>query len=122
MPVGFNGFASPMAQNNTLSTKPIRVHMPPAICKMPWVDKTYAIAGSTWVEVPAETKLEDISKYMVFDGWLDVCSHEVEYEVDGSRGNKYRVRCDSEGIWSCTCPGFGFRRKCKHVADKMKKK
>ena len=54
------------------------------------------------------------------NGWDDVRNNEVEYEVVGSRGNKYRVRCDSKGIWSCTCAGFGFRRKCRHIAEKVK--
>lgn len=103
-----------------LVDRPINVSIPPAICEMPWVNKTYAIAGSTWVEVPRGTRLKDISKYMVFDGWDDVRNNEVEYEVVGSRGNKYRVRCDSKGIWSCTCAGFGFRRKCRHIAEKVK--
>jgi len=88
---------------------------------MPWVNKTYAIAGSTWIEVPDGTKFAEISKYMVFDGWNSSSNDEVEYEVAGSRGNKYRVRRNSKGIWSCTCPGFGFRQKCKHVAEKIKK-
>lgn len=35
--------------------------------------------------------------------------------VDGSKGNQYTVT-NSHGQWSCTCPGFGFRRMCKHVS------
>ena len=104
-----------------MSVKPVKVSIPPAICRMPWVNKTYAIAGSTWIEVPDGTKLAAISKYMVFDGWNCTSNDEVEYEVVGSRGNKYRVRRNSKGIWSCTCQGFGFRQKCKHVAAKIKK-
>tara|TARA_R110000824_G_scaffold3750_6_gene17870 strand:- start:1893 stop:2165 length:273 start_codon:yes stop_codon:yes gene_type:complete len=87
---------------------------------MPWVGKTYAIGGSTWIEVPDGTVLSDVSKYMVFDGWGTVTSNEVEHEVIGSRGNKYTVRRNSESIWSCTCPGFGFRGKCKHTTKLQK--
>ena len=96
-------------------TKPLKVNVPPVLCHMPWVDKTYVIAGSKWMEVPHGTQSNDLSQYMVFDGWNDVCSNSVEYKVVGSRGAEYTVRCNSEGLWSCTCPGFGFRRKCKHV-------
>ena len=98
----------------------VKVNMPPSIVRMPWVGKTYAIAGSTWIEVPHGTKLADVSEYMVFDGWHNATSNEVEHEVVGSRGNKYTVRRNSESVWSCTCPGFGFRRKCKHVSAAQK--
>lgn len=37
--------------------------------------------------------------------------------VAGSKGNQYTVTQDA-GRWSCTCPGFGFRRDCKHVQEK----
>jgi hypothetical protein len=36
-------------------------------------------------------------------------------EVKGSKGNSYFVN-DSEG--TCTCPGFSFRGKCKHIESK----
>lgn len=35
-------------------------------------------------------------------------------EVTGSNGKKYTVSKEDER-WSCTCPGFSFRGKCKHV-------
>ena len=38
------------------------------------------------------------------------------YEVAGSKGNKYIVTKDSKG-WTCTCPGFQFRKACKHVGE-----
>lgn len=38
------------------------------------------------------------------------------YEVAGSKGNKYTVTKDSKG-WDCTCPGFQFRKACKHVSE-----
>ena len=95
--------------------KPVKVNVPPAICRMPWVDNTYIIAGSTWIQVPHETTREEIPKYMVFGGWENESATEIRNEVVGSRGNKYIVRRNSEGIWSCTCPGFGFRGKCKHI-------
>lgn len=36
--------------------------------------------------------------------------------VKGSKGNEYVVT-NSHGSWSCTCPGFQFRRSCKHTAE-----
>lgn len=38
------------------------------------------------------------------------------FEVSGSKGNKYIVTKDSKG-WDCTCPGFTFRKSCKHVSE-----
>lgn len=39
---------------------------------------------------------------------------EKIYTVKGSRGSKYVV-VNSDNSWSCTCPGFQFRRSCKHI-------
>ena len=36
--------------------------------------------------------------------------------VDGSRGSKYTV-VHSNNTWSCTCPGFQYRKTCKHVQE-----
>jgi len=38
------------------------------------------------------------------------------WEVQGSKGNRYTVSRDS-GRWSCTCPGHGFRGRCRHVDE-----
>ena len=36
--------------------------------------------------------------------------------VSGSKGNSYIVTKDN-GKVSCSCPGFGFRKTCKHVQE-----
>ena len=36
--------------------------------------------------------------------------------VEGSRGSRYTV-IRNKSSWSCTCPGFQFRRSCKHVRE-----
>ena len=36
------------------------------------------------------------------------------WEVEGSKGSRYIVSLDS-GRWSCSCPGHGFRGRCRHV-------
>lgn len=40
---------------------------------------------------------------------------KVSIEVKGSKGDTYIVTKES-GKSSCTCPGFSFRRTCKHLA------
>lgn len=37
-------------------------------------------------------------------------------EVAGSKGNVYTVTIKANGSRSCTCVGFGFNHKCKHLA------
>ncbi len=39
-------------------------------------------------------------------------------EVKGNKGATYYVSND-RGVWNCTCMGFKFRNKCKHI-DKEK--
>lgn len=38
------------------------------------------------------------------------------WTVEGSKGSKYVVVC-SKNSWSCTCPGFQFRKSCKHITQ-----
>ena len=37
-------------------------------------------------------------------------------EVSGSNGKKYFLSKVGNN-WNCTCPGFSFRRKCKHTDE-----
>ena len=43
-----------------------------------------------------------------------------EWVIEGSKGNKYVVTRNAD-VYNCTCPGFMYRSKCKHV-DKIKEK
>ena len=36
--------------------------------------------------------------------------------ICGSRGQHYTVK-KTDYQWSCTCPGFSFRRECKHITS-----
>jgi hypothetical protein len=36
--------------------------------------------------------------------------------VPGSKGDKYSVT-ENEGQWACTCSGFTFRGRCRHIAE-----
>jgi hypothetical protein len=38
------------------------------------------------------------------------------WEVAGSKGGTYTVTEDA-GTWSCTCSGFTFRGRCRHVVE-----
>ena len=38
------------------------------------------------------------------------------YKVLSSKGDKeYEVKMNASGSLECSCPGYGFRRKCRHI-------
>ena len=40
------------------------------------------------------------------------------YKVLSSKGNKhYEVKMNNTGSMECTCPGYGFRRECRHIKE-----
>jgi len=40
------------------------------------------------------------------------------YKVKSSRGDKeYEVQMDNSGSLQCTCPGYTFRRRCRHIEE-----
>ncbi len=40
------------------------------------------------------------------------------YKVKSSRGNSfYEVQMNMSGSMECSCPGYGFRRKCRHITE-----
>ena len=66
-----------------------------------------------------DIKLEDIKhvmpKFLKRDNNLNIDSNK-EYKVMSSKGDKeYTVKSDSTGSLSCECPGYGFRRRCRHI-------
>ena len=94
--------------------KPIEVSMPPALFTNADGIR-YAIAGSAWVEVPPETTFDELSKYMTYKPReIKRPAGEKVWQVEGSKGNIYTVKL-SDGVYTCTCPGFSFRRKCRHI-------
>jgi len=90
------------------------VSMPPAIYRShsgTW----YGIAGSVWIEVPVGTTLVELEDYMVFKRpEIPKDTGEKTWQVKGSKGNTYDVKLSS-GNYTCTCVGFSWRRKCKHI-------
>ena len=80
----------------------------------------WAVSAQHWVKVPDTMTLDRVQEYMVVDvPEAPSQSPDVAtYAVQGSKGNTYTVTNDN-GAWSCTCPGFGWRRKCRHITEKM---
>lgn len=46
---------------------------------------------------------------------------ERSWSVKGSKHNYYTVTKSVNDSWSCTCQGFEFKRKCRHI-DELKAK
>lgn len=42
------------------------------------------------------------------------------WQVNGSKGKIYTVNLYN-GQWACTCPGFQFRRQCRHISEQQEK-
>ncbi len=100
---------------DTLPKKIVHV-IPPTIVKM---NRRFAIIGGTWVEVDDSVTFE-----MLRERWAPPTStikkvDKLEYEtikVKSSSGKGvYEVRKFNNGTWTCSCPSFGFRRRCKHI-------
>lgn len=47
---------------------------------------------------------------------FDIETDVKTWTVQGSKGNEYTVS-RWPGGWSCTCPGFQFRKSCKHTTN-----
>ena len=96
---------------------PVKVTWPPML----YTDMSgqkWAVSGQHWIEVPDTLTLDRVDEYMVVDQrFTPAQSPDVRtYEVQGSTGNTYPVTQDGD-TWTCTCPGFGWRRKCRHITE-----
>ena len=97
--------------------EPIKVTWPPML----YTDNSgqkWAISGQHWIEVPDDMTLDRVGEYMVVDDRFTPpqLTEVLTYDVVGSKGNTYTVTND-RGAWMCTCAGFGFRRKCRHITE-----
>lgn len=84
---------------------------------------TYAVFGSNWISVPATTTLDEVRRSWIPDRPIKSKSEtkSISVKVLNSKGTESYDVAFRNGIWSCSCPGFGFRRKCKHT-DQVKLK
>tara|TARA_R100001163_G_C5050826_1_gene187641 strand:- start:35 stop:358 length:324 start_codon:yes stop_codon:yes gene_type:complete len=97
---------------------PVKVRMPPML----YTDmkgQRWAVSGQYWVAVPETSTLDTIGDYMIHVPWTAAAKPTLvsqSWAVKGSKGNEYTVSV-TDGQWSCTCAGFGFRRKCRHIQE-----
>ena len=116
-PVDLNPFYVSLDDMTTNQQKPIAVDWPPMLYT-DLAGQKWAVSGQNWLEVPEETTFKDLDQYMVVakrEG-VQPLAEVRTYDVEGSKGNRYTVT-DHGGTWTCTCAGFGWRRKCRHITE-----
>jgi hypothetical protein len=95
---------------------PVEVSMQPALFTS-HTGIRYGIAGSVWIEVPDDITLDELSEYMVYKPReITPVVGEKTWSVKGSKGNTYTVKLVG-GSYSCSCAGFGYRRRCRHITE-----
>jgi hypothetical protein len=79
-------------------------------------DREFCITGNKDhpIRVINMDLVEDIE--MLKGTFAEVDTGVKVFTVNGSKGNSYIVTRNSKG-WNCTCPGYQFRRQCKHVSE-----
>ena len=101
----------------------------PPVCIQSVIDGQWYIATTDsklgWVKVDRRYSWEELAKMWVKDKFTNKQKSVVSlpkkvkkqtFLVEGSKGNKYNV-INNDGIWSCSCPAFGWGRgkECKHI-------
>tara|TARA_Y100000780_G_C13415909_1_gene313772 strand:+ start:159 stop:446 length:288 start_codon:yes stop_codon:yes gene_type:complete len=67
----------------------------------------YAVSGSNWKSVPEGTELKDIK-------WIDTTPKIKKSKLMSWRVKDYIVTFNNN-FYSCTCLGYTYRRKCRHI-------
>lgn len=88
--------------------------MPPGLTTINGI--TYVVPG--WHKVPADTTLKE-----VYDNWEQITykdkdnnpSKKYVTKIKSNTGDKYYDVEFTGKIWTCTCVGYGYRGKCKHI-------
>jgi hypothetical protein len=96
----------------------IKARYNPVLLRLP-DGRVFACAGE-WHPLPSH-----VASYAEMMEHVEIVRHsepvsapdapQASWEVQGSKGSLYTVRRSHRGAWSCTCPGYGWRGKCKHI-------
>lgn len=79
-------------------------------------DRQFCMTGDEQMKVRVIT-MDMVRDIELLTGSMKNVDTDVKvFEVSGSKGNKYIVTKDNKG-WTCTCPGFQFRKACKHISE-----
>jgi len=88
----------------------------PALVNLP--SGKFVVCNEGWIPVPESYTYDDVRK-----NWKKVVlKSQIKDKVirvkSNSSNQTYQITIE-RGNYHCTCPGFSFRRKCKHV-DQIK--
>tara|TARA_Y100000296_G_C5038740_1_gene188679 strand:+ start:245 stop:577 length:333 start_codon:yes stop_codon:yes gene_type:complete len=98
---------------------PIKSQYPPAISRYKGVVRI--VGGNKSITLDHDISFNELDKYMIqnlsFNNKQTKVKSDTEWQIIGSKGDEYTIKC-TNGSWSCTCMGYGFRRRCKHISKK----
>lgn len=79
-------------------------------------DREFCMTGDeAWpIRVMNLSLIEDIQFLSGTGQEIDTTAQS--WQVAGSRGNTYTVN-RTRSTWICTCPGFQFRKSCRHISE-----
>jgi hypothetical protein len=112
-----------MLSTKTLPKK-IESLLPPLVFVGPATKTKYAIIGGVWFECDDSITAEVLHKRWSRPARAKEAKPSVDdlkVQVKSSTSSSVYDVEYKNGMWSCTCPSFGFRRKCKHI-DQVKSK
>ena len=95
--------------------------LPPAMTTLNGI--TYVVPG--WHVVPEGTTLKEVQEHWIKEEVsgepsINPQNPVTETVISERTGETYTIEFTGR-YWSCTCMGFGFRSRCKHV-EKIKHK
>lgn len=100
----------PRSDTQTFEGRVVRPHS--------WLtDREFCITGDAKFPIRVVNAATVVKLEMLSGTSKNIDTSIKTWTVLGSKGNQYTVRRWSGG-WSCTCPGFQFRKSCKHTAEK----
>lgn len=73
--------------------------------------------GLTTGERVFDMRVIDIDRIVGFESAIsEPLAQPTTWIIKGSKGNEYVVTKEGKS-YTCSCPGYGFRRACKHVDE-----
>ena len=84
-------------------------------------ERRYAIIDGKWILVNKSVTLPFLMSLWSKETVVKANQAPIDYRefevTSHSSNNIYSVRYYNTGLWTCSCPGYGFRRKCSHITD-----